>query len=102
MRTDPPNFMRIIDNVFSNLRKYADVSSPIMLSWGVVDSRLVLECRNTVRKDTAEAESHGIGLKTCKRLAALIADRFEYAIEGDSFVCRLYVPIRENNEKEHL
>lgn len=102
MRTDPPNFMRIIDNVFSNLRKYADVSSPITLSWGVVDSRLVLECRNTVRKDTAETESHGIGLKTCKRLASLIADRFEYAIEGDSFVCRLYVPIRENNEKEHL
>ena len=100
MRTDPPNLMRIIDNVFSNLRKYADISQPILLSYGVSGSRLMLECRNTIRKDTAETESHGIGLKTCKRLASLIAEKFEYAVEGDSFVCRLYVPLTEQEQGE--
>lgn len=100
MRTDPPNLMRIIDNVFSNLRKYADISQPILLSYGASGSRLMLECRNTIRKDTAETESHGIGLKTCKRLASLIAEKFEYAVEGDSFVCRLYVPLTEQKQEE--
>ena len=100
MRTDPPNLMRIIDNVFSNLRKYADISQPILLSYGVSGARLMLECRNTIRKDTAETESHGIGLKTCKRLASLIAEKFEYAVEGDSFVCRLYVPLTEQEQGE--
>ena len=60
----------------------------------------MLECRNTIRKDTAETESHGIGLKTCKRLASLIAEKFEYAVEGDSFVCRLYVPLTEQEQGE--
>lgn len=98
LRTDAPNLMRIIDNVFSNLRKYADIDQPVRLTYEVVDGRLRLECRNAIRNDTEGAESNGIGLKTCVRLASLVAEKFEYSREGDYFTCRLTIAIREGGE----
>ena len=95
IRTDANNLMRIVDNVFSNLRKYADPEKPIRFIHGVEGNRFKLECRNTIRRDTEGAESNGIGLKTCVRLASLVADRFEYRQDGDEFVCRLTVVIRD-------
>ena len=100
VRTDAPNLMRIIDNVFSNLRKYADISKPITFSYGVSNGRLYLECINSIRTDTESAESNRIGLKTCVRLGSLIAEKFEYFRDGEYFVCRLVIPIRENNTEE--
>ena len=98
IRTDAPNLMRIVDNVFSNLRKYADKDKPIVFSYEVRGDRLIFECKNSILVNDEKAESHGIGLKTCKRLGSLIADKFEYAVEGDLFISRLYVPLRNNKE----
>ncbi len=95
MRTDAPNLMRIVDNVFSNIRKYADKDKPIVFSYEVAGDRLILQCRNTVCTDTEGTESTGIGLKTCVKLGSLIAEKFEYWREGDEFISRLTVAIRE-------
>ncbi len=95
IRSDAPNLMRIVDNVFSNLRKYADVNKPITFTVNVADGRLILECRNAIRTDTEGAESNGIGLKTCVRLASLVAEKFEYFREGDYFLCRMTIAIRD-------
>ena len=96
IRTDANNLMRIVDNVFSNLRKYADPNKPIYFIYSVENNKFTLECRNSILRDTEGAESNGIGLKTCVRLASLVADKFEYKEEGDEFVCRLTVTIRED------
>lgn len=94
--TDAQNLMRIIDNIFSNLRKYADISHPIILNIEVGKNRMVFECKNKIRTDTEGAESNGIGLKTCARLASLVADKFEYGIEDeDFFVTRLSLDFRQ-------
>ncbi len=93
--TDAQNLMRIIDNIFSNLRKYADASHPILITFEAKGGKMIFECENKVKTDTEEAESNGIGLKTCKRLASLIADRFEYGHEGDYFTCRLILSLRQ-------
>ena len=93
-RTDADNLMRIVDNIFSNLRKYADPAEPIFFTHGVEDGKFTLECRNRIRRDTEEAESNGIGLKTCVRLASLVAKKFEYGRDGDDFYCRLVIDIR--------
>ena len=95
IRTDADNLMRIVDNIFSNLRKYADPSEPIIFNHGVEGGKYTLECRNKIRRDTEEAESNGIGLKTCVRLASLVAKKFEYGRDGDDFYCRLVIDIRE-------
>ena len=94
--TDAPNLMRIIDNVFSNLRKYADKDLPIVFSYDIGSDRLIFKCKNTIRKDVENAESHGIGLKTCVRLGSLVAEKFEYKREGDEFICALTIAIRND------
>ena len=92
--TEPQSLMRIFDNVFSNVRKYADIEKPVCITAkGIEGSRIIFECRNTVRTDTFKAESNKIGLKTCARLAEKIAERFEYGVDGEYFAARLYMKV---------
>lgn len=93
VRTDAPNLMRIVDNVFSNMGKYADISYPINIVTVLKDDRMTVEFSNRIRKDTEGAESNGIGLKTCVRLASLVADGFEYEKGEENFTCRLHLKI---------
>lgn len=93
VRTDAQNLMRIVDNIFSNIRKYADMESTINIDTRIDGARLTVEVRNRLRRDTDGAESNGIGLKTCVRLGSVVADGFEYEKGEDSFVCRLYMKI---------
>jgi hypothetical protein len=96
--TDAPNLMRIVDNIFSNLRKYADKTHPILITMNSKDSAIILECINKIRIDTEGAESNGIGLKTCVRLGSLVAKKFEYFTDGDFFTCRLVLDIKPPSE----
>ena len=98
VRTDAQNLMRIVDNIFSNIRKYADMESTINIDTKIDGGRLTVEVRNRLRRDTEGAESNGIGLKTCVRLGSIVADGFEYERDDDSFVCRLYMKIFAPNE----
>ena len=99
LRTDPANLMRIVDNMFSNMTKYADMEHPILICQRFVNSFLVLELRNKIRRDTEGAESNGIGLKTCVRLGSLIAKKFEYENDGSFFTCRLVFEIQRPDEQ---
>ena len=100
IRTDAPNLMRIIDNIFSNLRKYADPGEPVCFSYGVANKKLTIECKNKIRQNTEGAESNGIGLKTCVRLASLVADKFEYWQDGDYFCTRLVIGLRMQTPRD--
>ena len=97
--TDAPNLMRIVDNVMSNMRKYADKDYPIMFKMYFNGSNMVLESRNKIRTNTDGAESNGIGLKTCVRLGSLVANKFEYKKDGEIFICRLVLSLNLPNEK---
>lgn len=100
--TDAPNLMRIFDNVFSNLEKYADKDYAVVFKRSISDGKLYLECKNKIDKQSREVESNGIGLKNCVRLGSMIADKFEYDTDGDTFCCRLVIslvtPGDKNNE----
>lgn len=100
VRTDASNLMRIVDNIFSNLQKYADKAHPILFTMRAEGRAMLLECRNKIRTDTEGAESNGIGLKTCVRLGSLVAKKFEYKTDGEYFVCRLVLDIKPPIENE--
>jgi signal transduction histidine kinase len=100
VRTDAPNLMRIVDNIFSNIRKYADKNFPIIFIMRADKDELIMECRNKIQTDTEGAESNGIGLKTCVRLGSLVAKKFEYHRDGDEFVTRLVLEIKSPQENE--
>jgi len=94
IRTDAQNLMRIIDNVFSNIYKYADKNKPVEITVETEsDEKVIIEFENRVQTDPSRAESNGIGLKTCTRLGRIIADGFEYRIDKDIFTARLTLRI---------
>ena len=90
VRTDAQNLMRIIDNVFSNISKYADSSRPVTIS---IESdgndRVVIEFCNFIATVPNKAESNGIGLRTCSRLATTVLDSFHYESTGEEFTVTL-------------
>ena len=94
VKTDAQNLMRIIDNIFSNLRKYADKSSSVIISTSFTEDKLTIEVKNKIATYSDEAESNGIGLKSCVRLAKLVADRFEYSSDGKYFTSLLVLNIQ--------
>ena len=89
VRTDAQYLMRIVDNIFSNLTKYADKNERIRISVSEFGGLIELTVINRVAKDIDKVESTGIGLKTCARLAEIIADGFEYIKGEDSFCVTL-------------
>ena len=94
IRTDAQNLMRIVDNVFSNIVKYADPAKEIVITTNVKGNDVCVEMKNSIRTDTEGAESNKIGLKTCVRLASLVAESFEYSKQQNIFVCRLWMKIK--------
>jgi len=93
VRTDAQNLMRIIDNLFSNLRKYADKDEPIVISTSFTDTKLTIVTKNKIATYSDEAESNGIGLKSCVRLSKLVADKFEYSSDEEYFTATLVLNI---------
>lgn len=93
--TDAQNLMRIVDNVFSNIYKYADKDSPIDIRTEKSGGRLRLVFKNRVTENTEGAESNRIGLKTCARLASFVADGFDASGDGEFFTVSLDLRLKK-------
>lgn len=98
VRTDAPHLMRIIDNIFSNIYKYADAEKEVSIIGAREGELAVFEFSNTVAKDN-KAESSKVGLKTCKRLSEYILNSFEYGVEDDIFTLRFSLRLYESGTK---
>ena len=83
--TNAPDLMRIIDNVFSNISKYGDREKPIEIKVEIGDDRVSMTFSNAISADTSMAESNKIGLKTCAKIAELIASEFSYSTSEGVF-----------------
>ena len=70
--TDPSSLARMVENVFSNIYKYADKSRPVSISTSLEGEKIRLLFTNYIDKSEKKVESNGIGLKTCRKLAELI------------------------------
>lgn len=99
LRTDVSLFKRVIDNLTSNIQKYADPAYPLQYS-AHVDDRLHITVRNHIRKlDEGAVESNHIGLRTCVSIMKLLEGSFESRAEGDTFTVEIALPIVKKSEK---
>ena len=91
--TDPPQLMRIVDNIFSNVMKYADPKKPVTVFVGADVDEMTIKVTNYVRPNPDEAQKNGIGLRSCMKLANAMDVRFSSAEEDGVFKSVMYVPI---------
>ncbi len=93
LKTDAPKLMRVVDNIFSNVTKYADKSKPVFVGGRVEQDLCIIEIKNQKPREKSEAESNGIGLKTCERLASFVAENFEVSETDTDFTVKLTIKI---------
>lgn len=99
MRVDVPLFKRVVDNISSNLLKYADPAAPIVFS-AYADDMLHIVVENRTREVGADAvESNKIGLRTCGSIMKLLEGDFQFRTEGDRFRAECILPISKKSEK---
>ena len=96
---DTQSLIRMVDNMFSNLYKYADKSAPVRISVDVDSANLLLCFENAIRQDGERVESNGIGLKTCRKLAEHMNATFDYSIDGNRFYANISLPYVLKKEK---
>ena len=80
--TDAPKTMRVVDNLFSNIHKYADPSREITVLAAVSHEKLVCTVKNYVLENSDAKESNKIGLKTCEKICESLNMGFEYQLAG--------------------
>lgn len=69
-RLCPEDIVRVFDNLFSNLAKYADPAREIRISWTETAETFTLTLENAVRKDGGTAEHRGFGVAAAQALMA--------------------------------
>jgi signal transduction histidine kinase len=91
--TDVQKLVRIIDNVFSNIYKYADQKKTVKIEASADACQIKLAFSNSIASERELVESNGIGLKTCKKLAELIGAKFFSETLENKFYANITLPI---------
>lgn len=95
---DEKYFRRVIDNIFSNIVKYADPSSPISFVSNETDDSLILICTNYKRLDEERAERNGIGHKTCIRIMEEMGGSFEIEETEETYTVKIQILKERRND----
>ena len=86
---------RALDNLYSNLLKYAAPKSHILFTLDRQGSNLLLYISNVIRSNRETYESTGIGLITCKRIIEYHGGSFTANEIGHCFYVTISIPICE-------
>lgn len=90
---------RVLDNLYSNLLKYADSETPIEFYYGCESNELIFTIKNAVSVDREKKDSTSIGLNTCKRIIEYHRGKFVSSEESGTFTVNLIIPISNTPSK---
>ncbi len=92
IRVDVLYFKRVLDNLFDNVRKYADPARPVTV--GVFDeaSELHVCIGNTIAQLREPVESNKIGLKTCEKILTQMNGRLVRHTDTGKFSAEIVLP----------
>ena len=87
--TDPDFLMRIFENLFSNMFKYASHEDVIVIEATVEGEMAKISFHNKIDKSGEKVETNGIGLKSCRKIADTLGVDMVIENDGDSYSTRL-------------
>ena len=95
LQTDPLYLKRVLDNLVSNIKKYADKESPVIFLTELKDGALSVCVSNRVRKNLDRVESTKIGLRTCEKIMRSMDGSFEIQKDEEHFAAILTLPVKQ-------
>lgn len=90
---DPLYLKRVLDNLVSNAKKYADRNEPISLRTELFERDLRVTMSNAVAKSMDRVESTKIGLRTCEKIMSAMNGSFSFELNGSSFSASFKLPV---------
>ena len=89
---DPLYLKRVMDNLVSNIKKYADPAQPVVALSELKEGWLSLCVSNAVSTSLSPRESTKIGLRTCEKIMSAMGGSFETRTENGHFAAELRLP----------
>ena len=89
---DAMHLKRVMDNLVTNAKKYADKNSPIVFLSELSEGQLSLCVSNVIAKNVSRVESTKIGLRTCTKILQAMGGSFVSRIEDDHYSATFSLP----------
>ena len=96
LMVDLGHFRRIFDNLFSNVRKYADPARPVAIHAQMLGSDLAVTIENYIHPAQPRVESNRIGLQTCHKLLEAMGGEFHQSRTKDTFTVEVLLPLHSD------
>lgn len=92
VQVDVLYFKRVLDNLFDNVRKYADPARCVSVGAFDEAGELHVCIGNAVAQRAASVESNKIGLKTCEKILSQMGGRLARHAEPGKFSAEIVLP----------
>ncbi len=89
---DPLFLKRVLDNLQSNIRKYADSEKTVEVVSELKGGTLLLRVSNGVAELRTRKDSTRIGLRTCEKIMTALGGSFQAENDGEIFAAVLTLP----------
>ena len=100
IEVDMDFYCRVLDNLVSNIRKYADKSKPLVFTADIKDHCFRFSVSNTVLQGETLEGSTGVGLKTCQKIVLDMKGSFKTQRDGETFTATIIHPLVELDRRE--
>lgn len=93
IHVDALHLKRVFDNLLSNVRKYADISRPVVIISEMTGGRLSVCLSNGIDRSRSRVESTRIGLQTCAKIVSQLGGSFSITGDDEHYVAEVVLPI---------
>ena len=93
--TDAAMLKRVLDNLVSNIKKYADREMPVVFLTEKKDDAVTVTVSNGVSGRRSGTESTKIGLRTCEKILSALGGEFSTARDETHFAAEFTLPVRK-------
>lgn len=94
IRTDPLYLKRIMDNLVSNIKKYADKNYPVMVITELRETELSVCVSNHIAKSMDRVESTKIGIRTCEKIISHMGGKFATRADDIHYAAEFTLPAK--------
>ena len=94
LEVDKQSFIRVLDNITSNIMRYADPTEPVMFSCEESGGSAMISFENTISSsEETKTSGNGIGLLNVQELVQKEGGSVEIESDENRFLIRLIIPM---------
>jgi len=84
---------RVFDNIFSNIKKYADRSHPVDIDLSIEQHTLIMTARNRIKPVDKTKDSNEIGLVSCQKIIEQHNGTLKISEQEETFILQIELPV---------